>query len=214
MLYCFSFVKIWLKNCMRMLNCKTLTHTNKEKINIICEYLLENLENIKLQWAKPSKNWYLSLSKYHGLWNFLELPLSTIFIIFKLLSIIISLSCCWCYILTLQVLACFEGNNNQNEKTIWSCATSPWHPLNKARWKSKLDCVIQLNCRQVRTYASYETTSHIREFLPPKSVKNGSTVRWTMTDYICSSSYFVVSLQSEFFFYKTGMFQMKYHWVV
>ena len=52
-----------------------------------------------------------------------------------------SLSCCWCYMLTLQALACFEGYDDRNGETIWSCATSHWHSLRRAKPKCKLYCV-------------------------------------------------------------------------
>ena len=59
--------------------------------------------------------------------------------------------------LTLEVLECFEGNDDRNN--IWSCARSPWHPLKRAQPKSKLDHLIQLNGGEVRTYASCQTAS-------------------------------------------------------
>ena len=43
--------------------------------------------------------------------------------------------------LTLQALTCLKGNDDQNNGTIWSCNTSPWQPLKRARPKSKLDCI-------------------------------------------------------------------------
>ena len=43
----------------------------------------------------------------------------------------------------------------------------------------------------------------MRELQPLKSIKNAFPFRQTMVDYICSSSYFVVSLQSESYIYKT-----------
>ena len=70
-------------------------------------------------------------------------------------------------------------------------------PLKRARPKSKPDRVMLLNCRGLHTYASCETTSNIGELRLPTSIKNASPFRWTMVDYICSSSYFVVSLQSK-----------------
>ena len=48
---------------------------------------------------------------------------------------------------TLQALTCFDGNNDQNNATVWSCATSPLHLLKRASPKSKPDLAIQLNCR-------------------------------------------------------------------
>ena len=99
---------------------------------------------------------------------------------------------------TLQALTCFEGNNDWNDRTIWSCATS----LNRARPKSKPDCVIQLNCRGLCTYAICETTSNIGELQLPRSIKNASSFRLTMADYICSSAYFVASFQIETFITK------------
>ena len=103
--------------------------------------------------------------------------------------------------LTLQALMCFEGNDDWNSRTICSCATSSWHLLKRARWKSKFDCIIQLNCGGKHTYASCKTSSNIGELRPPKSIKNSSPFRWTMADCICSSSYFIVSLQIESFMY-------------
>ena len=47
------------------------------------------------------------------------------------------------------------------------------------------------------TYVSCETTSNIAVLQPPGSIKNPSPFRRTMADYICSSSDFVASLQSE-----------------
>ena len=99
--------------------------------------------------------------------------------------------------LTFQALTCFEENNHRNGGSICSCPTSPWHPLKRARPNSKLDCIFQLNCRGVRTNASCETTSNIGELRPLRSIQNASPFRWTMADYICNSSHFVVSLQSE-----------------
>ena len=90
--------------------------------------------------------------------------------------------------LTLQALMCFEGNDDRSRGSIWSCATSPRHPLKRARPKPKLDRVIQLDCGLVRTYASYETTSNIGELQLPRS-KNVSPFRRTMADYIYSYSY-------------------------
>ena len=101
--------------------------------------------------------------------------------------------------LTLQALTCFEGNDDRNSGTIWSCATSPWHPLKMVRLKSKLDCVIQFNSRGVCTYWSCEINSNIGELRSLRNIKNASPFRWTMTDYICSSSHFVASLQIESF---------------
>ena len=54
---------------------------------------------------------------------------------------------------------------------------------------------------EVRTCASCETTSNIGELGLPTSIKNASPFRWTMADYICSSSYFVVSLQGKSLLY-------------
>ena len=68
-------------------------------------------------------------------------------------------------------------------------------PLKQAR----LNHVIQLNIGEMRTYATCEKTSKNRELRLLRSIKNTSPFRRTMVDYICSSSYFVVSLQSESF---------------
>ena len=95
----------------------------------------------------------------------------------------------------------FWRKHDWNDGTIWSCATSPWYSLKKARLKSKPDCVIQFNCGGRHTYASCETASNIGELHPPKSIKNASFFRWTMADYICSSSHFVVRLQSGSYIY-------------
>ena len=43
---------------------------------------------------------------------------------------------------------CFEENDDQNGKTIWSCAISPSQCLKKVRPNSKLNHIIQLNCRE------------------------------------------------------------------
>ena len=49
-------------------------------------------------------------------------------------------------------------------------------PLKRVRLKSKPDCVFQLNCGGVCTYASCKTTSNMGEFQPPRSIKNASPV--------------------------------------
>ena len=61
----------------------------------------------------------------------------------------------WGYILTLQSLLHIEGDN-QIGMPIWNYAkrTVPWHPGKVAKW----DRVIQLNCGEVHTHASYKTT--------------------------------------------------------
>ena len=59
-----------------------------------------------------------------------------------------------------------------------------WHPLKRVRPKSKEDRIIQLNCWEVHTYANCEATSNIGEPQPPRSIKNASPFRQTMTDYI------------------------------
>ena len=70
--------------------------------------------------------------------------------------------------LTLQALTCFEGNNDQNGGTIWSCASSLWHPLKKARPKSKPDCVIQSTAGEcvpmqaVKQPVTLESFDHIK----------------------------------------------------
>ena len=64
----------------------------------------------------------------------------------------------------------------------------------------------------MHTYASCETTSNIGELQQLRSIKNTSLFRQTIVDYICSSFYFVVSLQSESFFCKREIFQPKYCW--
>ena len=86
-------------------------------------------------------------------------------------------------------------------RAIWSCATSFWHPQKRAKWKSRPDCVIQLKCWEVGTYASYETTYNIGELLPLRSIKNASSFKRIMVEHICSSSFFVVRLQSELYIY-------------
>ena len=86
--------------------------------------------------------------------------------------------------LTPQALNCFEGNDDRNGGTIWSCATGPWHPLKRVRPKSKEDRIIQLNFWEVHTYANCEATSNIGEPQTPRSIKNASPFRQTMTDYI------------------------------
>ena len=78
----------------------------------------------------------------------------------------------------------FEENDDRNGRTIWSCFTSSSHPLKKARPTFKPDCVMQLNCRRVRTNASCGTTSNIGELRPPRSIKNVSPFRRTMADYL------------------------------
>ena len=83
--------EIWLGNRMRMLTIKLWhirTHTNKKKMNVTYEDLLERFKSIKLQGTKPYKNWYSTLSSYHNLWNFSELRFSISYSIFKLLNII------------------------------------------------------------------------------------------------------------------------------
>ena len=72
-----------------------------------------------------------------------------------------------------------------------------WHPLKRVRLRSKPDCVMQLNCRWVHAYASCETTSNNRKLQSSRSIKNASPFRQTMAAYICSSSYFVVNLETE-----------------
>ena len=66
-------------------------------------------------------------------------------------------------------------------------------PQKKARPKSKPDRVIQFNCEGVCTYARCETTSNTGELRPPRSIKKASPFRRTMADYICSSSYILMS---------------------
>ena len=90
----------------------------------------------------------------------------------------------------------FFWKNDQNGKKIWNCATS-LTPLKRVRLMSKPDCVMQLNCRWVHAYASCETTSNNRKLQSPRSIKNASPFRQTMAAYICSSSYFVVNLETE-----------------
>ena len=51
----------------------------------------------------------------------------------------------------------------------------------------------------MRTYPSCETTSNTGELRPTRSIKNASPFRWIMANNTCSSSYFVVSLQTESF---------------
>ena len=41
---------------MRTLNYKTMTHTNKEKMNVNNEELLESFKSIKLHGSKSNKN--------------------------------------------------------------------------------------------------------------------------------------------------------------
>ena len=72
--------------------------------------------------------------------------------------------------LTLQALMCFEGNDDLNGGTIWSCPTGCWHSLKRDRPKSKRDRVIQLNCGVVCTYAS-EITINTGEPRLPRSIK-------------------------------------------
>ena len=85
--------EIWLGYRMRTLNYKTIIYTEKEKMNVIYQDLLESFKSINLQGTKPNKNWYSALPKYHNLWNFSELRFSIIFSIFKLLSIVVTLTC-------------------------------------------------------------------------------------------------------------------------
>ena len=96
----------------------------------------------------------------------------------------------------------FEGNDDQNGRTIWSCFTSPSHPLKKARPTFKPVCVIQLNCRRVRTNASCETTSNIGELRPPKSIKNFSPFRRTMAGYLlCIYIYIIYYILYIYYIY-------------
>ena len=113
----------------------------------------------------------------------------------------------------------FEGNDDQNGRTIWSCFTSPSHPLKKARPTFKPDCVIQLNCRRVRANASCETTSNIGELRPPKSIKNFSPFRRTMAGYLlCIYIYiyiYIYILYIIYYVYTSTNTHMKLcvHWV-
>ena len=107
--------------------------------------------------------------------------------------------------LTLQALICFEGFDDWNGRTIWSCATSSWHPLKRARLRSKADCIIQVSCGWVWTYANCETTSNIVELQPPRSIKNASPFRGTMADYVSSSFYFVEGLLVRALFANHGL---------
>ena len=71
------------------------------------------------------------------------------------------------------------GNNDWNNRTIWSCATSPWYPLKRARPKSKLGHIIQLNpgeCRPVQAVKQPVTFESFDE--------NASPFRQTMVDYL------------------------------
>ena len=68
---------------MRILNYKTVTHTNKEKMSVIYEDLFETFKSIK--------NWFSTLSKHHSLWNFSEVRFSIFFSVFELLSIVMIL---------------------------------------------------------------------------------------------------------------------------
>ena len=61
--------------------------------------------------------------------------------------------------LTLQSLAYFEGNN-QTGGPIWNYATGTHPPVKDA----KPDWIIQLNCGEVRTHASYKTTRSWEKF--------------------------------------------------
>ena len=61
--------------------------------------------------------------------------------------------------LTPQSLIFIEVNG-QTGGPIWNYAEKPWHPGKGA----KPDHVIQLNCREVRTHASYETTRTSENF--------------------------------------------------
>ena len=74
-------------------------------------------------------------------------------------------------------------------------------PPKEGQTNSKPDCIIQLICGGVRTYASFETTSNIGELRLSRTIKNASPFRWTMANYICSSSYFVENLQSKSLLY-------------
>ena len=108
------------------------------------------------------------------------------------------------YMLSLQDQTRFEGNDDENRGTIWSCAASPWNPLQKGRPKFQPDWVIHPNCGGVCIYASCKWTSNIKELLPPTSITNTFSFRSTLADYICSSSHLIIlilSLQSELLYY-------------
>ena len=64
--------------------------------------------------------------------------------------------------LTLHTLMCFEGNNDQNSRIIWTCATSPWQFLKRARLKSKWDQILQSTVREC-TPCQVKQTSNIGE---------------------------------------------------
>ena len=53
-----------------------------------------------------------------------------------------------------------EGNYQNNKPTNWTMPLEPWHPGKGA----KSDHLIQLNCGEVHTHASYKTTRTLENF--------------------------------------------------